>query len=136
MTSHPNLDLITRFFDAYGRRDLEGLRRVLAADARWTFLGRHSLSGVRQGFDAVLDFFDQMGAVMGPAGPRAEQLVLGVNAEYVIECQHVWTARGDGHDLDHHLCVLWRFAGGQIVEGRHFFADPAAVDDFFNAAAA
>jgi len=36
---HPNLDLINQFFAAYGKRDLPGLRDVLADNTTWTFPG-------------------------------------------------------------------------------------------------
>ncbi|MGH7273853.1 MAG: nuclear transport factor 2 family protein [Nitrospiria bacterium] len=104
--NHPNLDLINQFFQAYGKRDFDGLRRVLAENAKWTSLGQHPLSGVRHGFDEVVAFFDMMGAVMGKSNIRVEKLVLGANDDYVVECQHVWTNREDGHNLDHLVCVL------------------------------
>lgn len=129
---HPNLDLINRFFEAYGNRDLDGLRSVLAENVKWTSLGQHPFSGVRIGFDEVIAFFDTMGAVMGKSNSKVEKLVVGANDTYVVECQHVWTNRDDGHDLDHLVCVLWRFENGKIVEGRHFYADPRAADTFFN----
>ena len=133
--SNPNIDLIDRFFEAYARRDQDGLRRVVSDDVKWIALGRHPLSGVRNGLAEVIGFFDAMGAVMGQSNPRVEKLVMGANDRYVVECQHVWTNRDDGHNLDHLVCVLWTFAEGKIVEGRHFFADPSAADEFFNYAA-
>jgi ketosteroid isomerase-like protein len=45
--AHPNLDLINHFFEAYGKRDHGGLSRVLADNVKWTALGQHPLSGVR-----------------------------------------------------------------------------------------
>ncbi len=134
--THPNLTLIDRFFEAYSRRDMDGLHRVLAPDARWIALGQHPLAGVKTGFDQVIGFFDAMGAVMGKSNPRVEKLIVSANDDYVIECQHVWTNRSDGHNLDHLVCVLWTFRNGQIVEGRHFFSDPQAADKFFNYAVA
>jgi len=130
--NHPNLDLIDEFFQAYSKRDFDGLRRVLAENATWTSLGRHPLSGVRNGFDEVIAFFDTMGEVMGRSNTKVEKLIIGANDDYVIECQHVWTNREDGYNLDHLVCVLWKFKNSQIVEGRHFFSDPQAVDTFFN----
>ncbi len=61
--AHPNLDLIVKFFEAYGKRDLDGLGRVLADNVKWTALGQHPLGGVRNGFDQVIAFFDAMGAL-------------------------------------------------------------------------
>jgi uncharacterized protein len=131
-----NLHLIDQFFDAYGKRDRDGLQRVLAANIRWTFLGQNPFSGIRNGIDEVIAFFDTMGAVMGRSNPRVEKWVVGANEHYVIECQHVWTNREGGHNLDHLVCVLWTFENDKIVEGRHFFADPQAADTFFNQVAA
>jgi ketosteroid isomerase-like protein len=131
--NHPNLDLIQQFFAAYAARDRDALQRVLAEDSRWIALGGHPLSGVKQGFDEIIAFFDAMGAIMGGSHSQVEKLVMGANERYVVECQHVWTHREDGRNLDHLVCVLWKFENGKIVEGRHFFADPQAADGFFNA---
>jgi hypothetical protein len=130
--THPNLALIEQFFEAYSRRDLDGLHKVLASNAKWTALGVHPLAGVKNGFGEVIAFFDAMGAVMGKSSPKVEKLIVSANADYAVECQHVWTDRGDGHDLDHLVCVLWTFKDGKIAEGRHFFSDPQAADRFFN----
>lgn len=133
--AHPHLATLNQFFQAYAQRDFDGLRQVLAADARWTALGQHPLAGVKNGFDEVIQFFDQMGAVMGRSNPRVEKLIVSANETYVIECQRVITNRTDGYNLDHLVCVLWRFENSKIVEGRHFFSDSQAVDSFLNAVA-
>jgi uncharacterized protein len=127
-----NLDVINKFFEAYGKRDLESLKLVLDENAKWISLGQHPFGGVRNGFDEVIAFFDTMGAIMGGSNVRVEKLIVSENDPYVIECQHVWTNREDGHNLDHMVCVLWKFEHSKIVEGRHFFADPKAADDFYN----
>jgi len=127
-----NLELIDQFFQAYGARDFVGLRQVWAADGRWVFPGRNPLSGSKEGVEAIVAFFDAMGAVMGGSNIQVEKLVQGVSDAYVVEGQHVWTNRDDGHNLDHQWCVLWKFANGKIVEGRHLASDQYAVDEFFN----
>ncbi len=60
-----------------------------------------------------------------------ERLVMGVNDQYVVECQHVRTGRPDGPNLDQQLCVLWSFANGKIVSGQHLAADQDALDAFY-----
>jgi uncharacterized protein len=129
--THPNLDLINRFFEAYGQRDLDTLRLVLAENVQWIFPGHHPLSGTKVGLDEVIAFFDAMGSIMGQSNVKAETLVTGVNDGYVAQCQHIWTQRADGINLDHQWCVLWKFADGKITEGQHLAADQAAVDSFF-----
>ncbi len=130
---HPNQQIINAFFDAYGRRDWEAIRRVMAEDARWIARGNHPLSGLKKGLQEVIAFFDAMGAVMGSSNVTVEKLVVGANDQYVVESQRVWTNRSDGINLDHQVCVLWKFKGGKIVEGVHFFADPQTADRFFSA---
>jgi uncharacterized protein len=130
---HPNLDLIDRFFAAYGKRDLAALRDVLAEDATWTFPGHHPLSGTKVGIDAIVAFFDAVGSLVGSSHPTVEKLVLGVNEQYVVECQHVRTNRADGPNLDQQLCVLWSFADGKITSGRHLAADQDELDAFYAA---
>lgn len=131
--AHPNLELIDRFFAAYGERDLMALRDVLAEDATWTFPGHHPLSGTKDGIDAIVAFFDAVGTVMGNSHPQVEKLVVGVNEQYVVECQHIRTNRADGPNLDQQLCVLWSFAEGKIVSGQHLAADQDALDAFYTA---
>ena len=129
--THTNLELIDQFFAAYGKRDREGLRQVLADTATWTFPGHHPLSGTKVGIDAIVAFFDAMGAIMGRSSANVEKLVMGVNEQYVVECQHIRTSRTDGPNLDQHLSVLWSFENGKIASGRHLAADQRALDAFF-----
>ena len=129
--AHPDLELIDRFFAAYGERDLAALRDVLAEHATWTFPGHHPLSGTKLGIDTIIAFFDAVGTIMGRSNPQVEKLVMGVNEQYVVECQHIRTSRTDGPNLDQQLCVLWSFADGKIVSGRHLAADQDALDAFF-----
>jgi ketosteroid isomerase-like protein len=128
--THPNLDLINRFFTAYGGHDLAALRQVMAENVRWFFPGRHPLSGVKAGIGEVVAFFDSMGTLMGKAQARVDSLVTGVNDTYVIEYHHM-QIDDDGGRLDLFWSVLWTFEQGKIVEGRHLSSDQYAVDDLF-----
>lgn len=130
--AHPNLDLIDRFFAAYGKRDLAGLRSVLAENATWTFPGHHPLSGTKVGIDEIVSFFDAVGSIMGSSNPTVDKLVMGVAEQYVVECQHIRTNRMDGPNLDQQMCVLWNFEHGKIASGRHLAADQDALDVFYS----
>lgn len=130
--THPNQEIIDKFFEAYSKRDMDAIRQVMAEDATWTALGQHPLAGVKNGINEIIAFFDAMGGIMGKSNVKVEKLVIGANDNYLIECQHVWTNRDDGVNLDHHVCVLWTFKNGKILSGMHFFADPQAADRFFS----
>jgi ketosteroid isomerase-like protein len=127
-------NVIDRFFAAYANRDMEAPGAVLAADATWTFPGRHRLSGTYIGVAAIVDFFDAMGAVLAVADPLIERLAQGASERHLVECQAIRTNRPDGSNLNPRLAVLWTLDGGVIRAGQHLAADQDALDAFFGAA--
>ena len=131
--SHSNLHIIELFFDAYGKKDMNAIKNVMDINVSWTFNGSHPLSGTKKGIDNVIAFFDKMENIMGRSNVTSEKMVTGESDTHVIECQHVFTDRDDGKNIDHHICILWNFKDGKIISGTHFFADPESVNWFFNA---
>jgi ketosteroid isomerase-like protein len=127
-----NQQLINKFFEAFAAQDHLAVRKVMHENVKWYFPGKHPMSGVKNGIDEVLAFFTSMGATMSLSNIKSERLISCENDNYLIECQHVWTDRKDGNNLDHHWCVLWTFEDGKILEGKHFAADQHAADAFFN----
>ena len=127
-----NLEIIDKFFDSYGKRDFDGLKQVLDENVVWYFLGQHRLAGVKNGINELISFFDTMGEIMSQSKPSIEKLIVSEKDNYVIECQHIKTSRADGINIDHYVSVLWAIENGKIISGRHFFADPRAVDNYFN----
>jgi uncharacterized protein len=129
---HPNLSIVTAFFEAYGKKDMDALRTVLDEHVKWIFPGHHNFSGVKTGFDEVIAFFDTMGRIMASSGVKAEKFFMEANDNYAVEYQHIWTNRIDGNNLDHRWCVVWRFRNGKIIEGRHLAGDQHEADRFFH----
>lgn len=132
---HPNKDKVDRFFEAYGKRDMNDIKEVMSDDVTWVFMGRHPLAGMKVGFNEVIAFFDRMGKIMERSKPTVEKLIVSENEKYFIECIYTTTHNSDGNNIDHHACVLWTIENGKIIEGRHFFANPQAVDNYFTVAA-
>ena len=130
-----NQDIIKKFFEAYQKHDMNALRQVMEENVIWTFEGQHPLAGIKNGLNQVVEFFDQMGAIMKESNSEMEKLIEAENEKYFIECQHSITHRNDGNQLDHYTAVLWEIKNGKIISGRHFFADPKAADKYFNAVA-
>jgi len=128
-----NQEIVNKFFDSYMKRDLDGVKHVMAANVVWYFMGRHKLAGTKNGIDEVIKFFDLMGRIMASSRPTIEKLIVAEKENYLIECQHIKTNREDGINIEHDVSVLWRFENGRIISGRHFFADPESVDRYFNA---
>ena len=125
--------LVDAFFVAYAKRDKEGIKQVMDENVTWSFLGQHKLAGTKNGIDEVIAFFDNMGSIMNESKTTLEKLIVASNDIYLIECQHIKTNREDGINIEHDVSVLWAFNDGKIISGKHFFADPKAVDTYFNA---
>lgn len=128
-----NQQIIDRFFEAFMKHDMDGVRKVMHEDVVWTFNGQHPLAGEKKGIEDLVWFFGQMNAIMQESKPTVDKIIVASEGNYTIECQHIRTNRADGNNIDHHACVLWTFKDGKIISGRHFFADPQAVDRYFTA---
>lgn len=129
---HMNLSIIDRFFVAYSRHDMDAISKELSENVKWTFPGSSSLSGTKTGINEVVNFFDKMGELMGKANVKVEKLVMGVNDNYVLECQYIKTDKKDSVNIDQKMCVLWTFENGKIIGGKHFTEDQIQADVFYN----
>jgi ketosteroid isomerase-like protein/uncharacterized protein YndB with AHSA1/START domain len=128
-----NQELVDEFFEFYFKKNTEGIKQVMDKNVTWSFLGQHKLAGIKNGIDEVIVFFDNMGSIMNESKTTVDKLIVASNENYLIECQHLKTNREDGINIEHDVSVLWKFENGKIISGIHFFADPKAVDDYFNA---
>jgi len=126
-------ELVDAFFKAYSKKDMNGIKQVMAENVTWSFLGQHKLAGIKNGINEVIAFFDKMGSIMNESKPTIDKLIIASNDNYLIECQHIKTNREDGINIEHDMSVLWTFENGKIISGKHFFADPKASDNYFNA---
>lgn len=123
---HPNVAIVKRYYEAYGKRDLATIREVLAPDIVWRIPGHHPLSGPKRGPDEVVAFFNQL----AKANFKAEVLFLGGNDEYVVDCHRGYGAAGN-NKLDILWCLLFRIQNGRIAEVTNFAGDQHAADAFF-----
>ena len=130
-----NEDLVKRFFEIYGARQLDKLPEVLDEKITWYFLGNHKLAGEKHGIKELVEFFDSMATIMQTSKPDINKMITASQGPYFIECQHIRTNRPDGINIDQDVTVLWTITNGRIISGRHFFADPEAVNRYFNAVA-
>src|SRR6185503_8596358 len=127
-----NQKIIDRYFEAYQKHDMHAIKEVMSENVRWYFPGKHPFAGVKKGVAEVVEFFDAMGGIMKESNPKIEKLIVAENDDYFIECIHSRTNNPSGPNLDHFASVLWTIKDGKIAEGRHFFANPEAVDKYFS----
>lgn len=127
MESHPNIELVHRFFQAYATNDQSMIETILSPTIQWHIPGNHPLSGTKTGIRAVMTYFTQL----GKAAFRASPLVMGVNEQYVIDCHQNWSSLEGGTNLNSMSCLLWKIENGQITEVYNFPEDQHKVDAFF-----
>ncbi len=121
------VEIVSRFYEAYGREDLEAMRAFMAPDIVWRIPGRHSMSGNHQGVEETIFFFQQL----AKAQFKADVYALVGNDEYAVDYHRGWGSFGE-HSLDILWAIVWRVRDGKIVEGIDFAFDQAAADIFYS----
>ncbi|MEB2773865.1 nuclear transport factor 2 family protein [Algoriphagus sp. D3-2-R+10] len=125
---HPNIQLIESFFKAYSTADFEGMRQVMSADIKWHIPGKHPFSGTKNGITELMEYLEKLNQF----GFKAEQIVMGVNDNYVIDCHRNWSTSSSSVVLNAMSCLLWKIEDSKIVEVFNFPQDQKMVDVFFN----
>ena len=98
------LDTIQEFFAAYAAHDRDRIGAVLAPAVAWSIPGHHPLSGVKNGVDEVLAFFDALAV----AGMKADTYFLEASEEYVVDIHRGWSTAGVG-SVDTDWALVWHF---------------------------
>ncbi len=114
---------------AFNAGDMATLSELFAEDAVWHVAGSGVLSGTKQGRDAILAYFGELGArTQGSFQANVEDIVGGENHTVAIQ-----QTRGEdnGKTLDMATVIAFVVRDGKIAEGREFFEDTSKSDDFW-----
>ncbi|QKE38975.1 nuclear transport factor 2 family protein [Ferrovum myxofaciens] len=126
MTKHPNIELIERFFAAFSKADMNGIRSVLSEDVRWIIPGHHPLAGTKVGIPEVMAYFEQL----AKADFTAEPMFLEANESYVVDVHRVYNRTGKVK-LDGVSVLVWKFENEKVVEVQNFPGNQHEWDNFF-----
>jgi ketosteroid isomerase-like protein len=129
MGAAENAELVRRGYEAFNAGDMATLSELFAEDAVWHAAGSGVLSGTKQGRDAVLAYFGELGArTQGSFQANVQDIVGGENHTVAIQ-----QTRGEsnGRTLDLATVVAFVVRSGKIAEGREFSEDTAKGDDFW-----
>ena len=128
---HPNVQRLTGFLDAYAAGDQEVIRGALADEAVWHVGGTHRFSGDYRGREAILDYFERVGAET--AGTlRLDPIELVANDQRGAAFLRVTAERGD-KSLDATMAEAFQFdEEGRISEFWAHTTDQNAVDRFWS----
>lgn len=128
--SHPNVDRLRGFLDAYAAGDRNAVAQALSADAIWHVGGTHQFSGDYRGREAILDYFDTVGRETGHS-LLLEPLELLANDNRGAAFLHV-TGQRAGRRLDTTMAEAFVFAeDGSIAEFWAHATDQDAIDHFW-----
>jgi ketosteroid isomerase-like protein len=129
MGAAENAELVRRGYEAFNAGNLAALGELFAEDAVWYAAGSGPLSGKKQGREAVLAYFGELGArSQGSFQATVQDIVGGENHTVGIQQSH---AENNGKTLDVATAIAFVLRDGKVVEGREFFEDTARADEFW-----
>ncbi|MET4622453.1 ketosteroid isomerase-like protein [Arthrobacter sp. 2762] len=129
MGAAENAELVRRGYEAFNTGDLATLGDLFAEDAVWYAAGSGVLSGKKEGREAILAYFGELGArSQGSFQANVQDIVGGENHTVGIQQSH---AENNGKTLDVASAIVFVLRDGKVVEGREFFEDTARADEFW-----
>ena len=129
MGAAENAEVVRRGYRAFNSGDLDALRDVFAENAFWHVAGSGALSGTKQGRDAVLAYFAELGErSQGSFRVTVRDVVGGETHTVGIHQTH---AESNGNSLDLATVIVFVLRDGKVVEGREFFDDTTKSVDFW-----
>jgi ketosteroid isomerase-like protein len=124
-------EVVHRFYEALGDRDMEATRACLHENARWVLPGLSPIAGDHRGPNAIVnDFLAKLGPLSGGTF-RARLTDVAVGTDHVVAVQHA-TAEHGGKRLDITGCQLMTIKDGRITSVRGHYSDQYALDEFWS----
>ncbi|MHC6594244.1 nuclear transport factor 2 family protein [Arthrobacter sp. C152] len=129
MGAQEDAELVRRGYEAFNAGDVGTLSDIFAEDAVWYAAGSGVLSGKKQGRDAVLAYFGELGTrSQGSFRATVQDIVGGENHTIGLQQSH---AQSNGKTMDAETAIAFVIRDGKVVEGREYFDDTAKADDFW-----
>ena len=129
--AHPNENLVREGFAAFGRGDMDALRKqFFTEDVRYHVAGRSLIAGDYEGTEQVLQFFARLFELTGGTFSIELHDVLA-NDEHAVA---LFTIRGEraGKRLNDNSVLTFHVRDGKASEAWSQSTDLHAVDEFFS----
>jgi ketosteroid isomerase-like protein len=129
MATQNNAELIRRGYEAFNAGDMATLGELFAEDAVWHVAGNGPLSGKKQGREAILSYFGELGTrSAGTFTATVQDIIAGENHTVALQRSQ---AESKGRTLDTDGAVAFQLRDGKITVGQEFFEDTAQGDAFW-----
>ncbi|MEV5945890.1 nuclear transport factor 2 family protein [Streptomyces sp. NPDC051993] len=117
-----------RFLAAFGARDWDALRALLAPDITWSMPGGGTISGTIHGSDAAIARVQEIAG----RGLHTELLHVLVGQHGVALSLRNTAQAPDGRSLDEHLATVLTIREGRIAAIDSYLSDVAQMSAFFS----
>jgi ketosteroid isomerase-like protein len=128
MPDHPNSEFARALWTAVAEGDAEAVRGFLADDVVWHAGGRHPLSGIFHGPDAVLDYLARVGERADELS--TELLDIFVNERGAVAIYHI-SARRELKRFETDIFLELEILNGKLVRARSASFDQIASNEFW-----
>ena len=131
MGAAENAELVRRGYAAFNKADMATLTELFDESASWHTPGRGPLAGDHEGREATFAQFGQYGGQTAGTFQATLEDVLATDDGRVVGVHHN-TAERNGKHLDVRACVVFELKDGRVIDGREYFYDLHAWDDFWS----
>lgn len=117
-----NLDTVRASYDAFARRDVDGILATLAPDVRWTHpegLSPYGLGGTKNGHSEVVDFLKQAPKHVAELKLEPEEFLEDGDRVVVFGRRRVTGHTGRSAVL--RFVHSWRFDAGRATDFEDYF---------------
>lgn len=129
MGNAEDVEVVRRGYEAFNAGDMATLHEIFSDDAVWHVAGNNSLSGTKQGRDAILAYFGELGTRSGGTlKVNVLDVVGGENHTVGIQRN---VAEKEGMAIDLNIAIAFEVLDGKIVSGREFIEDSTKNDQFW-----
>ena len=128
--AHPNEELARSEMEAALRGDFEAILEHYTEDAVLHYPGRNALSGTHRGKDAIREWGDKFGELLGEGGSLTRTLHdILASDDHAIQLLSIEAKRADGRSATWNVACVMHVRNGKINEVWLNIDDPYAVDE-------
>jgi ketosteroid isomerase-like protein len=131
MAAKEDAELVRRGYEAFNAGDMETLTELFDENASWHTPGRSSIAGDHEGRDAAFTQFGRYGGDTGGTFKAELRYVLADDDGHAVGVHHN-SAERDGKQLDVDCALVFEIKDGRVVDGREYFYDLDAWDEFWS----
>lgn len=131
MGTGENAAIVRRGYEAFNSGDMETLTGLFDENATWHTPGRSPIAGDHEGREAAFAQFGRYGGDTGGTFKAELQYLLEDDDGRVVGVHHN-SAERDGKHLDVDCCLVFELKDGRVTDGREFFYDLNAWDEFWS----